>query len=148
MSNLGNGTYYFRVRAWDEDHGLYSYWSNTESITVLVFSQVVLTVRVSNNGVPIPNANVTVRFEDGTLVASKLTNQTGYTTFSLTPGTYNIASQTAGYSINQTITSDTLIVFDPLAKIPEFQTALSMLIVAMFSAAFAVLVTKKRRKNF
>jgi subtilase family serine protease len=148
LSNLGNGTYYFRVRAWDEDHGLYSYWSNTESITVLVFSQVVLTVRVSNNGVPIPNANVTVRFEDGTLVASKLTNQTGYTTFSLTPGTYNIASQTAGYSINQTITSDTLIVFDPLAKIPEFQTALSMLIVAMFSAAFAVLVTKKRRKNF
>jgi len=148
LSNLGNGTYYFRVRAWDEDHGLYSYWSNTESITVLVFSQVVLTVRVSDNGVPIPSANVTVRFEDGTLVASKLTNQSGYTTFSLTPGTYNIASQTAGYSINQTITSDTLIVFDPLAKIPEFQTALSMLIVTIVSAAFTVLVTKKRRKNF
>jgi subtilase family serine protease len=148
LSNLGNGTYYFRVRAWDEDHGLYSFWSNTESITVLVFSQVVLTVRVSDNGVPIPSANVTVRFEDGTLVASKLTNQSGYTTFTLTPGTYNIASQTAGYSINQTITSDTLIIFDPLAKVPEFQTAISMLIVAIISAAFMVLVTKKRRKNF
>ena len=148
LSNLGNGTYYFRVRAWDDDNGLHSFWSNTESITVLVFSQVVLTVRVSDNGIPIPSANVTVRFEDGTLVASKLTNQSGYTTFSLTPGTYNIASQTAGYSINQTITSDTLIVFDPLAKIPEFQTALSMLIVTIVSAAFTVLVTKKRRKNF
>ena len=148
LSNLGNGTYYFRVRAWDEDHGLYSFWSNTESITVLVFSQVVLTVRVSDNGVPIPNANVTVRLEDGTFVASKLTNQSGYTTFTLTPGIYNIASQTAGYSINQTITSDTLIVFDPLAKVPEFQTAISMLIVAIVSAAFTVLSTKKRRKNF
>jgi len=148
LSNLGNGTYYFRVRAWDEDHGLYSFWSNTESITVLVFSQVVLTVRVSDNGVPIPNANVTVRLEDGTFVASKLTNQSGYTTFTLTPGTYNIASQTAGYSINQTITSDTLIVFDPLTKIPEFQTAISILIVATISVMFTVLLTKKRRKNF
>jgi subtilase family serine protease len=148
LSHLGNGTYFFRVRAKDVTNELYSFWSNTESITVLVFEKVILTVRVSDNGNPIPNANVTVRFVNGTLVSSKLTNQSGYTTFILTPGAYNIASQTAGYSINQTINSDTLIVFDPLAKIPEFPIELSMLIVAIVSSAFAVLTTKARRKHF
>jgi hypothetical protein len=143
LSDLRNGTYYFRVRAWDDDNGLYSFWSNTESITVLVFEHVVLTVRVSDNGIAIPNANVTVRFENGTLVSSKLTNQSGYTTFTLTPGTYNIASQTAGYSINQTINSDTLIVFDPLAKIPEFQSV-SILSLFMALTILAAVFMKKK----